>query len=280
MILSALDPRRFAAEEMGDFFPVTLFIVPFSNFFAAANIISIGSFGKKWERNSKASLRMILVTGASENHNKSLRQFIASFLKHAAERHRLIVWDLGLTEHDLILHPAVSYKVFEYTKYPDWFDITKDAGQYAWKPALLKETSQEYVGQILVWMDAGNLIVDPLRNLERFLRSNALYSSYSEGTIRDWTHPQTLRVLGEEHTRKLNRNGACIGFNLANERGSLCLIEWAAACMRKDVVAPEGSSRANHRQDQSVFSVLYYKNIGTDAISNAFLGYTIHNDIG
>jgi len=227
------------------------------------------------------SSRMILVTGASENHAKSLRQFIASFLRNAAERHQLVVWDLGLTGWEPVRHSAVSYKVFDYAKYPEWFDITKEAGQYAWKPALLKETSHEHKGEILVWMDAGNVLVDPLRNLERFLRSNALYSAYSDGTIRDWTHPTTMRALaGEVHAKKLNRNGACIGFNLATERGVHCLNEWSAACLNKDVIAPEGSSRANHRQDQSVFSLLYYTHLGTDAISNAFLGYTIHNDIG
>jgi hypothetical protein len=56
------------------------------------------------------------------------------------------------------------------------------------------------------------------------------------------------------------------------------LEEWAAACENKEVIAPVGSSRANHRQDQSVFSILYYKYVGSDAVSNVFLGYTIHND--
>ena len=225
--------------------------------------------------------RMILVTGASDNHARSLRQFIASFIRHASGRHQLVVWDLGLSALESHHHPAVSYRVFDYAKYPDWFDISNEAGQYAWKPALLQEMSQEYRGELLVWMDAGNLIVDPLRNLERFLRSNALYSAYSAGMIRDWTHPVTLSALaGEEHARKLNRNGACIGFNLASERARLCLHEWATACATKEIIAPEGSSRANHRQDQSVFSILYYNHLGTDAVSNTFLGYTIHNDIG
>ena len=223
---------------------------------------------------------MILVTGASDNHARSLRQFIASFLRHAAGRHRLVVWNLGLTAWDPPRHSAVSYEVFDYTKYPDWFDIAKEAGQYAWKPTLLYETSQHHKDEILVWMDAGNLIVDPLRNLERFLRSNAMYSAYSAGMIRDWTHPNTVSALsGHAFARKVNRNGACIGFNLANERGALCLKEWAESALLKHVIAPEGSSRVNHRQDQSVFSILYYKHLGTDATSNTFIGYTIHNDV-
>jgi len=226
---------------------------------------------------------MLLVTGASDNHVRSLRQFIASFIRHnTAGKHRLLVWNLGITDWSSVAIPLphVSYDVFDYSKVPDWFDITKDAGQYAWKPALMRLVAVRSPDELVVWMDAGNLIVDPLRNLERFLRSNAMYSSYSVGKIRDWTHPGTVSALrGTDSLHALNRNGACIGFNLSVERARLCLDEWATACSNKDVIAPAGSSRANHRQDQSVFSILYYKYVGSDAVSNVFLGYTIHNDV-
>ena len=233
---------------------------------------------------------MILVTGASDNHVRSLRQFIASFIRHTtAGKHRLLVWNLGITDWASIQtpHPHIGYEVFDFTKYPDWFDITKDAGQYAWKPAIMRIVAARHPAEIIVWMDAGNIVVDPLRNLERFLRSNALYSSYSVGKIRDWTHPATVTALSGSGSlgpaapslNALNRNGACIGFNLSAERARLCLEEWATACANKDILAPVGSSRANHRQDQSVFSILYYKYVGSDAVSNVFLGYTIHNDV-
>lgn len=237
---------------------------------------------------------MLLVTGASDNHVRSLRQFIASFVRHnTAGRHRLLVWNLGLSEGDWMsiqtahsthsTHSHIGCVVFDFTKYPDWFDIAKDAGQYAWKPAILKLVAAKHPAELVVWMDAGNLLTDSLRNLERFLRSNALYSSYSVGRIQDWTHPATVAALapwGSFHAPKLNRNGACLGFNLSAERARLCLEEWATACATKEVIAPVGSSRANHRQDQSVFSILYYKYVGSDAVSNVFLGYTIHNDVG
>ena len=227
---------------------------------------------------------MLLVTGASDNHARSLRNFIASFVRHnVAGKHRLLVWNLGLRDWASIQSPLphVSYEVFDFTKYPDWMDIAKDAGQYAWKPAILKLVATVHPAELIVWMDAGNLVTDPLRNLERFLRSNALYSSYSVGRIQDWTHPACVAALspwGSLNAGKLNRNGACIGFNLSKESARLCLEEWAAACATKEVIAPVGSSRANHRQDQSVFSILYYKYVGSDAVSNVFLGYTIHND--
>jgi hypothetical protein len=233
---------------------------------------------------------MLLVTGASDNHVRSLRQFIASFVRHnTAGRHRLLVWNLGLRESDWTsiqathsAHPYIGYEVFDYSKYPDWFDIAIDAGQYAWKPAILKLVATRHPAELVVWMDAGNVLTDSLRNLERFLRSNALYSSYSVGRIQDWTHPATVAALspwGSLNAPKLNRNGACLGFNLTEERARLCLEEWATACANKEVIAPAGSSRANHRQDQSVFSILYYKYVGSDAVSNVFLGYTIHNDV-
>ena len=222
---------------------------------------------------------MILITGASDNHAKSLDNFITSFIRYNEGRHHLSVWNLGMTDWVNRPHPAISYKVFDYSKYPEWFDITKNAGEYAWKPAIVYDVAQTFPGETVVWMDAGNLLTDSLRNLERFLRTNAMYSSYSVGRIMDWTHPKTIEALGCTWPTKLNRNGACIGFNTSKESARVCLKAWYDAALVKEVIAPEGSNRSNHRQDQSVFSILYYKYVGSDVICNSFLGYTIHNDV-
>ena len=54
----------------------------------------------------------------------------------------------------------------------------------------------------------------------------------------------------------------------------------------KECIAPESSSRLNHRQDQAVFTILYYKYLNKFKFKNysnshwkIFLGYTIHNDL-
>jgi hypothetical protein len=47
----------------------------------------------------------------------------------------------------------------------------------------------------------------------------------------------------------------------------------------KNCIAPNGSNRQNHRQDQAVFSILFYKYLNTSSFSNNYLGYTIHNDV-
>jgi hypothetical protein len=35
--------------------------------------------------------------------------------------------------------------------------------------------------------------------------------------------------------------------------------EWCECTLRRECIAPEGSDRSNHRQDQAVFTILYYK---------------------
>ena len=81
---------------------------------------------------------------------------------------------------------------------------------------------------------------------------------------------------------KANRNGAILGFNITNPDVINFIKEFARCASIKDCIAPEGSSRQNHRQDQAVFTILYYdfvdKHTGVE-IGNSYFDITIHNDI-
>jgi hypothetical protein len=73
-------------------------------------------------------------------------------------------------------------------------------------------------------------------------------------------HPQTLNLLGvsqNQHLNELQTRLACIcGVNYSNFNGKTILDEWYKCSLNKDIIMPEGSSRNNHRQDQTVLSVL------------------------
>ena len=64
------------------------------------------------------------------------------------------------------------FKIFDYSKYPSWFNINIEAGQYAWKPVIIYDTFLEFQNEIIIWMDAGNLIHDNLDKLEDFIKKN------------------------------------------------------------------------------------------------------------
>lgn len=235
---------------------------------------------------------MIILSGASDNHYASLLNFINSFIQFN-EKNTLIVYNLGIDadKWKYIIskysnNQFILFKVFDYSKYPSWFNININAGQYAWKPTIIYNTFIEYANDILVWMDAGNLIKNNLHELEEFIMNNCVYSANSDGNILKWTYPDTIKYMNCSWTNKVNRNGACIGLNANVDFVKELITDFYNYSQIKECIAPEGSSRKNHRQDQAVFSILFYKYLQgtsyemyhTEDWKN-HLCYSIHNDV-
>jgi len=233
---------------------------------------------------------MIVITGASDNHFLTLINFINSFIKYNI-KDKLIVYNLGLNDGNWNYlknkyndYLYITYKIFDYSKYPEWFNINIGAGQYAWKPTIIYNESLELPNEILLWMDAGNLILENLIKLENFIEKNGIYSATTAGTIKDWTHPLTIKFMKCSYIHAVNRNGACIGFNLNIKFAKDLLEEFYNYSQIKDCIFPEGSSRQNHRQDQAVLTILFYKycfNYKMDICINRgdHISYSIHNDV-
>ena len=237
---------------------------------------------------------MIILTGASNNHYLTLLNMINSFVCHNNKNY-LIVYNLGLDDDKwnniqslYSTNKYISYKVFDFSKYPSWFNINIEAGQYAWKPTIIYNTYVEHKNEIIVWMDAGNLIHNDLQDLELFLEKNGVYSATSSGSIANWTHPDTIKFLNCSDVNKENKNGACMGFNTKIDFAKDFLYDFYKCAQIKECIAPNGSSRKNHRQDQAVFTILFYKylseqNVFFQSYKNSHwkhhLGYSIHNDI-
>jgi hypothetical protein len=235
---------------------------------------------------------MILVTGASNNHYLTLINFIISFVNHNDQNYKLIVYNLGLDEDNwknikklFSGYSLIIYKIFDYKIRPDWFDINIEAGHYAWKPTIIYDTYMENPDKVIIWMDSGNLILNNLKELNNFVLENGIYSSISSGSIGKWSHPLTIEYFNFSLCHYQNRNGACYGFNPRILFAKDFICEFYKHSQIKKCIAPDGSSRKNHRQDQTIFSILYYNYIikykFNDPIKkgNIFLGYSIHNDV-
>jgi hypothetical protein len=235
---------------------------------------------------------MIIVTGASNNHYLTLINMINSYIKNANE-HTLIVYNLGLDNDKwlniqtlFLNNNNIIYKIFDYSKYPEWFNINIGAGQYAWKPTIIYNTFLEYENQIIVWMDSGNLITSDIILLEQVILDNSIYSWVSSGDIKKWTHPETIKYLNCNCLNEQNRNAACLGFNTNIDFVKEFLLEFYNCAQTKECIFPDGSSRDNHRQAQAVFTVLFYKykNLYNFNHSGGYdwqyhIGYSIHNDV-
>jgi hypothetical protein len=139
-------------------------------------------------------------------------------------------------------------------------------------------------------MDAGNIIINRLDKINELIKKDNIYSGYSSGNIKQWTHEKTIEYMGcfyngYDLTKCNSRNGACIGFNYNTDYVKTFVEEYRNYALIKECIAPEGSSRVNHRQDQSVFSIMFYKYYikyqfdFSTLVDEYFTDYNIHNDV-
>lgn len=223
-----------------------------------------------WHADLRGFFRPIrFCTAADETHSNSLLQFLHS-VEVLAGTQEVFVWNLGLSEEHLALiekrFSFVKLRNFDFAAYPAYFDIKREAGQYAWKPTLIEMTLGELdhtrFRGILVWCDAGNVIQSQLRWVRMLAARNGVFSPFSAGQIKDWTHPATVDYfsLDSRHLVQKNANGAFVAIDSASVPGRWLIKSWSQLAQVERVIAPPGSNRANHRQDQAVLSCLLEKN--------------------
>lgn len=162
---------------------------------------------------------MTLVTASDGSHARSLLNLLASARRHEP-RTSVVVYDLGLTadQRAAVTNLGCELRRFDFANYPAFVDIRKSAGQYGWKPQIIRTVAGEGSG-IVCWMDAGNVVDAPLLQLRREAARFGYYSASSSGTLGAWTHPGMLRYLGLPAGWKAcaaNLNGACIAFDTRN----------------------------------------------------------------
>jgi len=120
----------------------------------------------------------------------------------------------------------ITMRIFDFSSHPDWMNIANPSkGEYAWKPKIIKEVfdtvSQSEEDHVVLWRDAGNLLIGRLNKIRRFIRSYGFWSPNSSGTIAQWTHKSLLRKLEVPNNilTKPNLNGAIVGFSNKSKKG-------------------------------------------------------------
>lgn len=225
---------------------------------------------------------LTIVSGADSSHFKSLVQFIKSALRYE-QYSNLVIYDLGLSkeESDFIKNnfPEVNLRIFDYSKYPSYFNIRTDAGKFAWKPVIISDVLYEFKCSA-IWLDAGCLITQPLYHVRDVIKKHGFYSPISGGSIKEWTHPKTVEYLNVEHNllNKRNLTGGVVAVNFKCSEALELIEKWKEYASIKECTAPEGSSRKNHRH-QSIMAVLAYRFGFPPKIPQRCIGVKIHQDI-
>lgn len=235
----------------------------------------------------KSKQELVIVTGSDSSHFKSLYQLLKSLTLHEKNT-KVLVFDLGITnkEREIIKDDFPNYELrkFDYSKHPSYFNIKENAGEYAWKPVIINSVLNEFKTSVC-WLDGGNKVMKPLISIRKIIELYGFYSPFSKGIISDWTHPKSLECLGVLKEKKIlkqrNLNGACVCANYNNLEVRKLIKNWSDCAKSKNCIAPEGSSRENHRQDQAILSTLIYRdlfNIGKKMTYRKF-GFKTHQDI-
>lgn len=219
-----------------------------------------------------------IVTASSANHLCSLENFLYSISSFRSEIEpeqfpRIVVYNIGVNRTQLPILDQLSdnglideINTFDFEHYPRFWDVALSSGEYAWKTGIVNDARIKY-GGILVWLDSGNQVTkDFLINIPHLVRneSNGFWSPKSDHNMERWTHPGMFEFFGadiKEFRYKKNCNGAALGFDTKNETiVNEFIIPWFECGLQKNCIAPVGSNRLNHRQDQAVLTYLVYLN--------------------
>ena len=257
--------------------------------------------------------QLTITTGASSNHFLPLQSLLWTIAKFEPAA-RVIAYDLGLTadEHAYLEHTPPFFlkqfelRTFDFEKYPPHFSIAVEAGRMAFRPTILAAIAKELslVGRaspraaansppsaefpsasqletpnpkpetILLWLDSGCQLREPLHELRACIARVGVYSPCAPGTIEATLHPAArapLNVTEDLLTLPIRDAGIC-GFDLSdsvaavsdrrtnlppNRRTKILTLldRWSEVALDKNSTAPEGSTRRTHRQD-AVFAVI------------------------
>ncbi|ORZ14010.1 hypothetical protein BCR42DRAFT_438949 [Absidia repens] len=238
-----------------------------------------------------------IVTASSANHLCSLENFLYSLQALRSQVApedfpRVVVYNIGMNRTQLPVLDQLranglidDVETFDYFKYPRFWDVAINAGEYAWKTGIVNEARIRY-GGTLVWLDAGNMVTaDFLRNIPSTIKQHGgFWSPRSSYTMGRWTHQGMYDYYGANartYARKINCNGAAVGFDTTNSTiVDDIIIPWYQCGLDKNCIAPPGSSRKNHRQDQAALTFLAYKNGHSCSLAPArFDHLQIHRDV-
>jgi hypothetical protein len=228
--------------------------------------------------------QFVLVTGASSNHYVSMKNMIASARETYAGK--VVAWDIGLSADevdDFVLQdlPNVELRTFNFSAFPEHVlppaALPSTLHSYAWKPLVIFEMLQEV--ETVLWIDAGSLVTLGLDYARGIIASDGFFATEATSTIGAFTYSSILDRYQAHHLASLwQAASGYVGADRRRRAYAAIIKPWRACALDRECIAPPGSSRANHRQDQSYFSILVHQAGYTIAHARRDHGVMIHMD--
>ena len=221
-----------------------------------------------------------IVTAFDSSHFLSGEQLLNS-LKVQGIDQSVFFYDLGLSASQLESirnnFPLLKVRKFPFDKYPSFVKMQSNAGQYAWKPIIVNLMLQERFDHLL-WLDAGDSLLGDLTNINKLIDKFGFFATPTSNTILELTHKDSIVRLGVNPSdcNQLQLSAAFIGFCTKHPVASSLIRNWGLSALEEAVIAPFGSDRSNHRQDQSIFNLLivrdhYLRKVSEKIIARRYL---------
>jgi len=224
---------------------------------------------------------IFFISAASSNHYKSLIQLINSILIFYNDAN-IIIYDIGLTDNEFNFlketYDTITFKKFDFLKTP--FKFEDYACFYSWKPIIIRD--EAYITQKpVLWLDAGDKLISRIDTVIERIIHNGVHTSYTGSSLKELCYPTQLKYMNVPdnlyHLQLIN--GAEIGLNINNNISKKIIDEFAELCVIQDCSGPIGSSRKNHRHDQSILTCLLLKYNKYHGYQGCYSnGISIHND--
>jgi hypothetical protein len=203
---------------------------------------------------------MVIITGADDAYFDGLRNFAAS-LKYWAPQHKLVVYNLGMTDSHL-------------DKIKRWSNVLELAWQdgipstypphvhklhtYAWKSLAINETVHKY--RSIFWLDAGATFTGPITPIQDIIHQHGMFLVHGQDNdMKRLSHPDTYKWFGK------NKNtfpavphcaGGIQGHVYPSRYIDTIVVPNAKCALDVKCIAPEGANMGNHRFDQTSLSIL------------------------
>jgi hypothetical protein len=217
------------------------------------------------------NIKFTLVTASDEKHYQYLKSFVKNFCSVENNNFsKLIIFDLGLNKgqlQELKEHKLIEIRRFPFENYPKHFakrltEHKNKIGGFAWKPEIINFLKNENITHI-IWLDSATSFNKNLLLFKMFIHEYGFASFYSTGNIKQWTHQSVLRKLKIINNPSIlsapNLMAGVVGFDFNSQFAKNLHDSWNKLCSNEDMIFPVNSNFSNHRHDQSLLSVTYWK---------------------
>jgi hypothetical protein len=243
-------------------------------------------------------MAIIVVTGINDKYFKIFLKFFEIYLSNGNDPNNFILYDLGIeNDYNKQLIESIKkkygiiFKSFDYSGYQDHIDLRKYQGEqctYAWKPVIIYNECIAHPDDYVIWSDVRTLFqANTLISVKNIIDKEGAWIMISNARNTENVHRYMYKKVLEyfdipddisKHTIDMKWAGTC-GFKYSDPISKYIVDEWYKYALIKEAICPDGSDRSNHRQDQSLLSIIIYKKGLQDKFSNnncGVRGWTIN----